>query len=99
MKNFFSRQVSTALVFGLAVMSHAASSLAQTPEDPAQAFPSNQWNICNETSYVLRIATAVQEDGRMTPRGWERIRPGACLRISALSKGQPKRTNHNIYRA
>ena len=92
MKNFFSRQVSTALVFGLAVMSHAASSLAQTPEDPAQAFPSNQWNICNETSYVLRIATAVQEDGIMTPRGWERIRPGACL-----TKTPPIGTERYVY--
>lgn len=63
----------------------APPALAQTPSDQspqtsAGALGSDlQWNICNETSYVLRVATATQKAGAITPRGWDRIRPGACI--------------------
>lgn len=46
--------------------------LASVNSDP------NVWNICNETSYVLRIAIGTMKGGTMTPRGWSQIRPGAC---------------------
>ncbi len=41
------------------------------------------WEICNETSYILRIATAVMRGGVMTPKGWDRARPGQCLAVEA----------------
>ena len=64
---------------------------AQT-ENEAEISPSNQWNICNETSYVLRIAAATMVDSKMTPRGWDRIRPGACL-----TKTPPEGTERYVF--
>ena len=72
--------------------------LALTPADAAQtetqaqSIPQNQWNICNETSYVLRVASATLENGKMTPRGWERVRPGACL-----TKSPPAGTDRYVF--
>ncbi|MBC6402306.1 MAG: DUF1036 domain-containing protein [Hyphomonadaceae bacterium] len=40
--------------------------------------PSN-WSVCNDTSFVLRIAIASSVDGQLTPRGWLRARPGDCV--------------------
>lgn len=37
------------------------------------------WEVCNETSFVLRVATATTIDGALTPKGWTRARPGQCL--------------------
>jgi len=59
-------------------MPSAANAQIPSASDESLA-PENQWNICNETSYVLRVASAIMEDGKTTPRGWERVRPGACL--------------------
>ncbi len=53
---------------------------AQTGEDgePIIADAPQDWQVCNETSYVLRLAIASPVNGKMTPRGWTRIRPGDC---------------------
>ena len=37
------------------------------------------WEVCNETSFVLRVATAITVDSKLTPKGWSRARPGQCL--------------------
>ncbi|WP_371397003.1 DUF1036 domain-containing protein [Fretibacter rubidus] len=67
----------TSLVIGILSVSPATAQdndpLASVNSDP------NVWNICNETSYVLRIAVGTMMDGRMTPRGWQQLRSGACI--------------------
>ena len=36
------------------------------------------WQVCNETSFILRLATATDVNGSPAARGWETLRPGAC---------------------
>ena len=45
------------------------------------------WEICNETSYILRVATAYIRDGKISPKGWAQVRPGGCdvQRVPAAS--------------
>jgi len=38
----------------------------------------NTWDVCNETSYVLRFASAFIRSDRMQAAGWSHIQPGAC---------------------
>ena len=59
----------------IALTSQAAPLYAQ--ENVTAAAP-ELWQVCNETSYVLRLAIASPVAGKMTPRGWTRIRPGSC---------------------
>lgn len=47
------------------------------------------WDVCNETSYVLRVAVATTVDGALTPKGWQRARPGQCLTFIAET-GMPR---------
>lgn len=55
----------------------------------AASAPLPEWEICNETSYILRVATAVMRNGAMTPKGWDRARPGQCIPIDA-PEGSPR---------
>jgi len=48
----------------------------------------NVWNICNETSFVLRVAVGTMEEGTMTPRGWQLVRSGACIEEKPLPGSQ-----------
>lgn len=50
------------------------------------------WEVCNETSYILRVATAVTTNGALSPKGWDRARPGECLDIDA-----PENTPRYVY--
>ena len=43
--------------------------------------PTTDWQVCNETSYVLRTASAFLRGGRMVAKGWDEILPGACLSL------------------
>jgi len=49
---------------------------APPPTEPATQM--NPWDICNETSFVLRFASAYVRDARMQTQGWTTIQPGAC---------------------
>lgn len=71
------RAFASLLLAGLMPLAAAAQTASGAEADAI--FPPNSWNICNETSFVLRAATAAMQDGKMTPRGWDRIRPGACI--------------------
>lgn len=52
----------------------------QTPQAQiAQTSQPQNWNICNQTSYVLKIASAFIREGRMQASGWKDLNPGACL--------------------
>ncbi len=50
---------------------------AISPAAEAQRQP-NGWSICNQTSYVIEIATGRIEDQGTIVEGWTRLRPGAC---------------------
>ena len=43
----------------------------------------HSWDVCNETSYILRVATATTIEGELIPKGWSRARPGQCLNFDA----------------
>ncbi len=53
---------------------------AAAQENSTETAPTSPqlWKVCNQTSYVLRLAIASPVSGKMTPRGWTRIRPGDC---------------------
>lgn len=69
--------LSTAFKFlaSLSLGLSASAAFAQT--EPAQ----NQagWQICNQTSFVLRTATAFIRDDRTQATGWNDLYPGACM--------------------
>ena len=47
------------------------------------------WQICNETSFTLRIATVTAVDGKLQPRGWSKLHAGNCMAHDA-PKGTPR---------
>ncbi len=51
----------------------------------AVLFPvrASAWEVCNETSFGLRVAVATTIDGALTPKGWNFARPGQCLLFTA----------------
>ena len=52
---------------------------SQQPEGTeAETPPVPNWQVCNETSFVLRLAIAVEENGSPAAQGWTRLRPGGC---------------------
>ena len=51
--------------------------------------PTSPWEICNETSYILRVATAYIRGGIISPKGWESARPGACI-IENVPNASPR---------
>ncbi len=59
-------------------ISFAAAGFAAGFGSAAQA-----WEVCNETSFVQRVAVATTIDGAVTPKGWTRARPGQCLTFVA----------------
>ena len=80
--------VAAALLFGVGPAT--AQDAAPLP-DPASATepaadatllgPTVDWQVCNETSYVLRTASAFLRAGRMVAKGWDEVLPGACITL------------------
>ena len=62
----------------LAILTLALSApvSAQASEDDTP-----EWQVCNETSFIMRAAFAGQEADGMTSWGWQRFRPGECKSI------------------
>jgi uncharacterized membrane protein len=68
--------------------------VAQAPtsapqENLATTNTTNNWNICNETSYVLRLASAYIRSDRLQTAGWSSIQPGACTAV-VTPKNSPR---------
>lgn len=61
---------------------------------PARAQTGNGWSVCNETSYIIQVASGRQEGGGTVVQGWTKVRPGACeiLLTAPLTPGA-----HYIY--
>lgn len=53
------------------------------------ARPAFAWEVCNETSYILRVAAVTSIDGELEPKGWSRADPGQCFEVST-AEGQPR---------
>jgi uncharacterized membrane protein len=73
-------------------LSIAGSALAQDaateiPADPTLVGPTATWQICNETSYILRTASAFLRGGGMAAKGWNEVLPGACIAITTPASG------------
>ncbi len=47
------------------------------------------WNICNETSFILRLANATLRDGEVKAQGWQKVRPGECL-TESVARNAPR---------
>ena len=45
--------------------------------------PSQPWEVCNETSFIIRLANAVIREGKLAPKGWDQIIPGQCFGLAA----------------
>jgi len=53
---------------------------AQLSEQPATSTSATAaWEICNETSYIMRVATAYIRAGKINPKGWDKAQPGECI--------------------
>lgn len=77
------------VVLGLALtLSTLAGAAAQVPDESATNATQN-WDICNETSYVLRFASAYIRSDRMQARGWSTVHPGACV-TAITPKNSPR---------
>lgn len=61
---------------------------AQTP-DLRNEKDTPIWEVCNETSFIVRLANAVIRDGSMSPKGWDRVKPGQCIPLDAPA-GSPR---------
>ncbi|MEE9273095.1 MAG: DUF1036 domain-containing protein [Robiginitomaculum sp.] len=65
------------------------------PEEPPTP-EEHVWKICNETSFLLSVATANVPKGKsgapLTVQGWHRLRPAQCKEINA-----EKRTPRFVY--
>ena len=44
----------------------------------ASAQDAQNWEVCNETSFILRAATGTTDSRGVRLRGWDRLRPGEC---------------------
>ena len=51
----------------------------ETEQAPAITMTGTAWNICNETSFIIRLATAYIRNGKISPKGWDKARPGECI--------------------
>lgn len=83
--------------FGAYILPALATLLLSVPaqaqdEASTDAQISQTWDVCNETSFVLRTAVATDINGKLTPRGWTRLRPGGCASIE-----QPGETTRYVY--
>ena len=45
---------------------------------PVSAQAQTGWSVCNETSYVIQVASGRPEGGGTVVQGWTRVRPGGC---------------------
>lgn len=69
----------TALLIAVALTLPVSASAQETQLRSNSAAEASNWEICNETSYILRLATAYMRGGKISPQGWKKTRPGECI--------------------
>ncbi|WP_189495639.1 DUF1036 domain-containing protein [Algimonas arctica] len=72
---------------GLAGSAAAQDAATVIPADPTLVGQTTEWQVCNETSYVLRTASAFLRGGGMAAKGWNEVLPGACIIITTPVSG------------
>lgn len=77
-----------ALLLALALSASPAFA-KQAPDAAGPPSPTVSWEVCNETSFVLRKASAFIRDGRMTAQGWHELLPGSCQTLET-PRGSPR---------
>lgn len=89
--NSFHKLRNFGAVLSCLVFSLSSPVVAQAPELRSDAEPTSApiWEVCNETSFITRLANAVIRNGNMTPKGWDRLRPGQCITLEAPT-GSPR---------
>jgi uncharacterized membrane protein len=76
------------LISAICILPLGAVAQDAVPASPEETL-STAWDICNETSYVMRIATAFIRNGTVRPQGWAQARPGECIREN-VPLGSPR---------
>ena len=84
----FLTAIGAALILSSNVWAQTAAP-AVTAGEATEATANPGWQICNETSFSLRIATAAMVAGELKPRGWSPLRTGKCLTVQAQA-GAPR---------
>ena len=79
------------IAFSLSGWTTAASAQvnSDTTVSALAGITTNNWDICNETSYVLRFASAYIRSDRMQAGGWSTVHPGAC-EVVVTPKDSPR---------
>jgi len=67
----------------------AQTNISTSGQNSASSSSAQNWDICNETSYVLRFASAFIRQDRMQAAGWTTLQPGACSAV-ATPQGSPR---------
>ena len=70
------RAAFSSLAFLTAGLAHAQTS------EPAEG----EWQVCNQTSFVLRVAAGYQVDDALQISGWRGVNPGGCLSYDVESE-------------
>ncbi|MGJ8560611.1 MAG: DUF1036 domain-containing protein [Litorimonas sp.] len=80
---------SLAIILSLVLAGSAVAQDAVTPipVDPTLVGQTTEWQVCNETSYVLRTASAFLRGAGMAAKGWDEVMPGACIAITTPVNG------------
>lgn len=88
-KNLVGARCLGALVLSatLAVSAGAQDATTRIDADPTLVGQTTDWQICNETSYVLRTASAFLRGAGMAAKGWNEILPGACITTTTPVNG------------
>jgi len=79
--------ITTTLIIGLPL--HAIAQQNEPPQIRASTTSSPKWEVCNETSYIIRMASTFIRGGKMAPKGWDRLIPGQCKALNAPA-GSPR---------
>ena len=71
-------------LFSLAAITAAAQETSPDDTNIASSEQSatNNWDVCNETSYALRFASSYIQSDRLQVLGWTSVQPGACVTLT-----------------
>ncbi len=68
----------TCSFFVFAAAAGAQTNSSALDQNSLTSSTTQNWDVCNETSFVLRFASAFIRSDRMQAAGWTTIQPGAC---------------------
>lgn len=81
------RLICSALTLIIAGSAAAQDAVTAITPDPTLIGQTTEWQVCNETSYILRTASAFLRGSGMSAKGWNEVLPGACISITTPVSG------------